>query len=70
MTDQLLRSGERSLVTRRIGSTDKAERLLGFRAEVDLSDGLQRLIEWRRQTGVDPGGRGPRTDDDEALQTT
>jgi UDP-glucose 4-epimerase len=51
---------ERSLVTRRIGRTEKAERLLGFRAGVDLRDGLQRLIEWRRRTGVD----------DQAVQTT
>ncbi|HZR22201.1 MAG TPA: NAD-dependent epimerase/dehydratase family protein [Vicinamibacterales bacterium] len=40
---------ERSLVTRRIGSTDKAERLLGFRATTSLRDGLHQLIEWRQR---------------------
>src|SRR4051794_4126120 len=33
-------------VTRRLASTAAAERLLGFRAEVDLSEGLRRLVEW------------------------
>lgn len=43
---------ERSLVTRRIGSTDKAERMLGFRASTPLREGLRRLIEWRRSAAV------------------
>jgi UDP-glucose 4-epimerase len=37
-----------SFVKNRIGSTEQAEREIGFRAEVDLDDGLRRLIEWRR----------------------
>lgn len=37
-----------SFVTRRIGSTEKASRDLGFRAEKNLSDALVDLIEWRR----------------------
>ena len=41
---------EQSLVTRRIGSTEKAERMLGFQATTPLREGLQRLIEWRRAT--------------------
>jgi UDP-glucose 4-epimerase len=35
-------------VSRRLASTEKAERLLGFRAEVTLEDGVQRLVEWWR----------------------
>lgn len=36
----------------RIPDVKKAERLLGFRAQVDLEDGLLRTIEWyRRRTG-------------------
>jgi UDP-glucose 4-epimerase len=39
---------ERSVnpVPRRLAATDKAERLLGFRAEVGLEDGLRRLVHW------------------------
>ncbi|MGE0444238.1 MAG: NAD-dependent epimerase/dehydratase family protein [Vicinamibacterales bacterium] len=37
-----------SFVTHRIGSTEKAERLLGFRASTPLREGLERLIGWRR----------------------
>jgi UDP-glucose 4-epimerase len=35
-------------VTNRVGSTQQAERLLGFRAEVPLGEGLQSVVEWRR----------------------
>ena len=37
-----------SFVTNRIGSTDKAERELNFKAATNLKDGLLRLIEWRK----------------------
>jgi len=37
----------KTFVTNRIGSTEKAERELGFRSTVDLRDGLERLIAWR-----------------------
>ena len=39
---------ERSVnpVPRRLADTSKAERLLGFRAQVDLEEGLRRLVEW------------------------
>jgi len=37
-----------TFVTNRIGSTAAAARDLGFRWQVDLEEGLQRLIEWRR----------------------
>ena len=35
-------------VPRRLGDTRKAERLLGFRAEVGLAEGLRRLVDWWR----------------------
>ena len=35
-------------VSRRLADTSKAERLLGFRAEVPLEEGLRRLVEWWR----------------------
>lgn len=34
---------------KRFGSTEKAQRCLGFRATVELSDGLSRTIDWTRQ---------------------
>lgn len=37
----------RRLVQNRIGSTEKAEKLLGFRHNDSLEQGLQDLIEWR-----------------------
>jgi UDP-glucose 4-epimerase len=37
-----------SFVTHRIGSTEKAERLLGFRATIPLRDGLMSVVNWRR----------------------
>ncbi|MDO8680085.1 MAG: NAD-dependent epimerase/dehydratase family protein [Acidobacteriota bacterium] len=36
-----------SFVTRRIGSTEKADRLLGFRAGISLHDGLRSVVDWR-----------------------
>ena len=33
----------------RIPDVKKAERLLGFRAKVDLEDGLLRTLDWYRQ---------------------
>jgi UDP-glucose 4-epimerase len=35
-------------VPRRLADTRKAERLLGFRAEIDLDEGLRRLVDWWR----------------------
>jgi len=37
-----------SFVTSRIGSTEKAERLLGFKATTELREGLERIVEWRK----------------------
>jgi UDP-glucose 4-epimerase len=39
-------------VPRRLASTDKAERLLGFRAAITLEDGLSRLVNWWRAQQV------------------
>ena len=36
-------------VTRRLADTGKAERLLGFKASVDLDEGLGRLVHWWRE---------------------
>jgi len=38
-------------VRRRLASTKKAERLLGFKAEVSLEEGLKRLIRWITEEG-------------------
>lgn len=38
---------EQSFVTYRVGSTEKAEKLLGFRATTTLEEGLRRVIQWR-----------------------
>ena len=39
--------GEGSFVTYRIGSVEKAEELLGFKAHTQLIDGLKKVVEWR-----------------------
>jgi UDP-glucose 4-epimerase len=39
-------------VPRRLASTEKAERTLGFKASVPLEDGLSRLVEWWRAERV------------------
>jgi UDP-glucose 4-epimerase len=39
-------------VPRRLASTEKAERMLGFRAEVALDEGLRRLVTWWRAQRV------------------
>lgn len=42
---------ERSVnpVPRRLADTEKARRMLGFTSQIDLREGLRRLIEWRRR---------------------
>jgi UDP-glucose 4-epimerase len=37
-----------TFVTNRIGSTEKAEKEIGFTWKVDLEEGMKRLIEWRK----------------------
>jgi UDP-glucose 4-epimerase len=39
-------------VPRRLASTEKAERLLGFKATVPLDEGLRRLVDWWRAQRV------------------
>lgn len=36
-----------SFVTHRIGSTEKAEKLIGFKAQTPLLEGLRHVVEWR-----------------------
>jgi UDP-glucose 4-epimerase len=43
------RPEEQMFVTHRVGSTEKAEELLGFRATVPLEEGLASVVEWRRR---------------------
>lgn len=43
----------RSMVQNRIGSRKKAEDELGFRYQYELREGLQKLIDWRIETGLD-----------------
>lgn len=42
------RPQEHMFVTHRVGSTEKAEKLLGFRAAIPLRDGLRSVITWRQ----------------------
>lgn len=41
------RTAVQSMVASRVGSTELAERLFGFRAATSLEDGLRLLIDWR-----------------------
>ena len=43
------RPQEQMFVTHRVGSTEKAEQELGFRAHVPLEAGLRSVVEWRRR---------------------
>lgn len=45
-------------VRRRLAATAKAERLLGFRAQVGLDEGLRRLVEWQRSVAGAPALAG------------
>lgn len=39
---------EHIFVTHRLGSTEKAENLIGFKATKELDEGLKSVVEWRR----------------------
>ncbi len=39
----------KTFVTNRIGSTEKAEKDLGFKASIQLEEGLKKLIDWREE---------------------
>lgn len=43
----------RSMVQNRIGSREKAEKEIGFKYKFELREGLQKLIDWRIETGLD-----------------
>ena len=43
-------------VTHRVGGTENAEKLIGFKAEIPYADGLRSVVEWRE------GDRAPATD--------
>jgi UDP-glucose 4-epimerase len=51
---QLEHAAERTVnpVPRRLADTTAAERLLGFKAEVGLEQGLSRLVEWWQEVGA------------------
>ncbi len=42
-----------SFVTHRVGSTEKAERMLRFKARTPLLEGLRRVVEWRKSLAAD-----------------
>lgn len=42
------RADEQMFVTHRVGATEQAEELIGFRAELPYREGLRSVIEWRR----------------------
>jgi UDP-glucose 4-epimerase len=42
------RRQEQMFVTHRVGSTENAERDLGFLAEIPYEEGLRSVVEWRR----------------------
>ncbi|HEV2060667.1 MAG TPA: NAD-dependent epimerase/dehydratase family protein [Solirubrobacteraceae bacterium] len=42
------RADEQMFVTHRVGSTELAETLIGYRAELPYREGLRSIIEWRR----------------------
>lgn len=43
------RPQEQMFVTHRVGSTEKAQNLIGFEARITLDDGLRSVVEWRQQ---------------------
>jgi UDP-glucose 4-epimerase len=43
------RPQEQMFVTHRVGSTEKAERMLGFQAAIPLDKGLRSVVNWRSQ---------------------
>lgn len=54
-TEHLGSNGHPDDVPRSLGDTRKAERILGFRAETPLDEGLSRLVSWwERQRDLEP----------------
>jgi UDP-glucose 4-epimerase len=50
------RPNEQMFVTHRVGSTEKAERMLGFKAAIPLDEGLRSVVEWRQRDRMQVGG--------------
>jgi UDP-glucose 4-epimerase len=46
-------------VTRRLADTRRAREALGFETEVDLDEGLTRLVAWWRAERAGVTGQGP-----------
>lgn len=46
--------GEQPFVTNRVGDTRKAEMDLGFKAQIGLNEGLERLVRWYEDAGQTP----------------
>jgi hypothetical protein len=44
-------------VTNRVGSTEKASRMIGFDATMPLADGLRSVVEWRARDRRATAGR-------------
>jgi nucleoside-diphosphate-sugar epimerase len=51
------RPNEQMFVTNRVGSTEKAMRLLGFEATTPLAEGLRSVVEWRARDRSAAAGR-------------
>jgi UDP-glucose 4-epimerase len=51
------RPNEQMFVTNRVGSTEKAARLIGFAATTPLADGLRSVVEWRARDRRATAGR-------------
>jgi UDP-glucose 4-epimerase len=51
------RPNEQMFVTNRVGSTEKASRMIGFDATMPLDQGLRSVVEWRRRDRRATAGR-------------
>ena len=51
------RPNEQMFVTNRVGSTEKAARMIGFEARTPLTDGLRSVVEWRARDRRATAGR-------------
>ena len=49
VVDELTKAAGQTFVSSHVGSTEKAQKDLGFEAKTTLEDGLRSLIEWRRR---------------------
>lgn len=47
---------EQSFVTERLGSTEKAEKQIGFKAHISLREGLKSVVDWRKQDATAKAG--------------